>query len=167
LNLLADQISTLSDYQIKDMKLEDEIVQKKFRSETHKLGVNIVYTFNWIDAFQQNHFKKYGITGQQFNVLRILRGQHPNPATIKLLKERMLDKMSDASRIVEKLRVKGLIDRHICPSDRRNCDVHINEKGMRLLADIDREEKIIDEFFSNLDDQEKKLLNDLLDKLRG
>ena len=149
------------------MKLEDEIVQKKFRSETHKLGVNLVFTYNWVDAFSQKHFKKYGITGQQFNVLRILRGQHPNPATIKLLKERMLDKMSDASRIVEKLRVKGLAERHICPSDRRNCDVLINEKGLSLLAEIDKDDKKLDEFFSNLTTSEAKQLNELLDKLRG
>ncbi|MCX6290767.1 MAG: MarR family transcriptional regulator [Bacteroidetes bacterium] len=149
------------------MKLEDEILQKKFRNETHKLGVNLIYTFNWMDAFSQNHFKKYGITGQQFNVLRILRGQHPDPATIKLLKERMLDKMSDASRIVEKLRVKGLVDRHICASDRRNCDVFINKKGLKLLAELDKEEQLFDGFFSNLDEKEKKHLNDLLDKLRG
>ncbi len=149
------------------MRLEDEIVQKKFRNETHKLGVNLVYTFNWLDAFSQKHFKQYGITGQQFNVLRILRGQHPNPATIKLLKERMLDKMSDASRIVEKLRVKGFVERHICASDRRNCDVFISAKGLKLLTEIDRQEKVIDDFFSNLSATEKKQLNDLLDKMRG
>jgi len=149
------------------MKLEEEIVQKKFRSENHKLGVNLVYTYNWLDAFSQNHFKKYGITGQQFNVLRILRGQHPNPATIKLLKERMLDKMSDASRIVEKLRVKGLVDRHICPNDRRNCDVLINDKGLALLAEIDKDDKKLDDFFSNLSNEEIRQLNELLDKLRG
>ncbi len=149
------------------MKLEDEIVQKKFRSETHKLGVNLIFTFNWIDTFQQKYFKKHGVTPQQFNLLRILRGQHPKPATIKLLKERMIDKMSDASRIVEKLRVKGLIDRHTCPTDRRNCDVFINAKGLKLLEDIDKEEKQLDDFFSNISEQEKKHLNDLLDKLRG
>jgi len=149
------------------MKLEDEILQKKFRSETHKLAVNLIYTFNWQDAFQQKEFKKYGITPQQFNLLRILRGQHPKPATIKLLKERMLDKMSDASRIVEKLRVKGLVDRDISPSDRRNCDVIINAKGLKLLEVIDNQEKFFDDFYSNLSDQEKKQLNDLLDKLRG
>jgi|SRR6185369_8094401 len=161
------QITKSSNYQIDLMRLEDEIVQKKFRNETHKLGVNLVYTFNWLDAFSQKHFKQYGITGQQFNVLRILRGQHPNPATIKLLKERMLDKMSDASRIVEKLRVKGLVERHICASDRRNCDVFISAKGLKLLAEIDEQEKVMDEFFSKLSATEKKQLNDLLDKLRG
>ena len=149
------------------MKLEDEIIQKKFRSETHKLGVNLIYTYNWLDAFQQKHFKKHGITPQQFNLLRILRGQHPKPATIKLLKERMLDKMSDASRIVEKLRVKGLVDREISSADRRNCDVFINEKGLKLLAEIDKEEKLLDDTFSKLSEDEKKELNALLDKLRG
>jgi len=149
------------------MKLEDEIVQKKFRSEAHKLGVNLVYTFNWLSNFNKKYFRQYGITSQQFNILRILRGQHPKPATIKLLKERMLDKMSDASRIVEKLRVKGLVDRHICPADRRNCDVFINDKGLALLADIDKQEQQIDSLFSKLDQDEKKTLNDLLDKLRG
>lgn len=161
------QVSTLYDPQIENMKLENEIVQTKFRSETHKLGINLVYTFNWVDAFSQNHFRQYGVTGQQFNVLRILRGQHPKPATIKLLKERMLDKMSDASRIVEKLRVKGFVDRHICPSDRRNCDVLINTKGLALLSEIDKDEKKLDNFFSNLTSAEAKQLNDLLDKLRG
>jgi DNA-binding MarR family transcriptional regulator len=149
------------------MKLEDEIVQKKFRSETHKLGVNLVYTFNWLDAFHQKHFKKHGITPQQFNILRILRGQYPKPATIKLLKERMLDKMSDASRIVEKLRIKGLIDREISSTDRRNCDVSINAKGLKILANIDKEEELFDNLYSNLSLKEKKQLNDLLDKLRG
>jgi DNA-binding MarR family transcriptional regulator len=149
------------------MKLEDEIIQKKFRSETHKLGVNIIYTFNWLDAFHQKHFRKHGITSQQFNVLRILRGQHPEPATIKLLKERMLDKMSDASRIVEKLRVKGLVDRTISSNDRRNCDVVINAKGLKLLAEIDKEEALLNDLYSNLSEGEKKQLNDLLDKLRG
>ena len=149
------------------MKLEDEIVQKKFRNETHKLGVNLVYTFNWLDAFSQRHFKRYGITGQQLNILRILRGQYPNPATIKLLKERMIDKMSDVSRIVEKLRIKGLVGRQISMTDRRNCDVVISKKGLHLLGEIDKNEKVMDDFFSALSAKEKKQLNDLLDKLRG
>ncbi len=101
------------------MKLEDEIVQRKFQTETHKLGVNIIYTFNWLNAFQTSLLRKYDLTPQQYNVLRILRGQHPSIANIKLIKERMLDKMSDASRIVEKLRNKNFLQREICPEDRR------------------------------------------------
>jgi DNA-binding MarR family transcriptional regulator len=149
------------------MKLEDEIVQKKFRNEAHKLGVNLIYTYNWLDYQQACLLKKHGISGQQFNVLRILRGQHPQPASIKLLKERMLDKMSDASRIVEKLRIKGLIERHISKEDRRACDVHITPKGLLILDAIDRENDLIDGILAKLDEHEKQELNKLLDKLRG
>jgi DNA-binding MarR family transcriptional regulator len=149
------------------MKLEEEISQRKFRNEAHKLAVNIIYTFNWLNSYQSDFFKKYKITGQQFNVLRILRGQHPQPATIKILKERMLDKMSDASRIVEKLRLKGYVKREISVYDRRNCDVSISDKGLTLLAEIDKENDAMDKFLAALNDEEKKQLNDLLDKLRG
>jgi DNA-binding MarR family transcriptional regulator len=91
------------------MELEKEINQKKFRSPAHKLAVNLIYTFNWLNEYQVNLLKPFDITLQQFNVLRILRGQHPQPVNIKLIRERMLDKMSDASRIVEKLRLKKLV----------------------------------------------------------
>ena len=149
------------------MRLEDEIAQKKFTSEYQKTAVNLIFSYNWLMDFQVNFLKQFGITGQQFNILRILRGQHPNPATIKLIKERMLDKMSDASRIVEKLRVKGLADRNICQHDRRNVDVCITEKGLELLAEIDKHGKDMDEKLFNLSEDEAKQLNDLLDKLRG
>ena len=149
------------------MKLEEEISQARFRNEAHKLGVNLIYTFNQVNAFHARFFKQRGITGQQFNILRILRGQHPQPATIKLLKERMLDKMSDASRIVEKLRIKGLVVRDISGIDRRHCEVRISDKGMKLLADIDKENDFLDARFSNLSIAEQKTLNQLLDKLRG
>jgi len=149
------------------MKLEDEISQKHFRNEYHKAYVNILYTSNWIYEFQQNILKPLDITTQQFNILRILRGQHPEPATIKILKERMLDKMSDASRIVEKLRLKGLVKRTTNPSNRREVDVIITEKGLRLLSQLDRSNEAMDEFLSHLDQSEITLLNDLLDKMRG
>ncbi len=149
------------------MKLEDEIVQRKFLNEAHKLGINIVYTFNWLNAFQTGILKKYALTSQQFNVLRILRGQHPNPANIKLVRERMLDKMSDASRIVEKLRAKGLLEREISENDRRSCNVTISKKGMALLALIDKEDISFEQLFKNLKQAEMKQLNDLLDQLRG
>ena len=122
------------------MELEKEINQKKFRSESHKLMVNIIYTFNWLNGQQADFLKPYKITYQQFNVLRILRGQQMQPASIKLIRERMLDKMSDASRIVEKLRMKNLVERHICEHDRRSCQVFITQKGMDLLTEIDKNE---------------------------
>ena len=148
------------------MKLEEEISQKQFRNEYHKAAVNVVYTFNWLNNQNISFFKPLRITPQQFNILRILRGQHPKPATIKLIKERMLDKMSDASRIVEKLRIKGLVERNICSHDRRNVDVCITPKGLDLLAQIDALDDEIDGRLSSLNQEEIRQLNDLLDKLR-
>lgn len=148
------------------MKLEDEISQKKFKNEYHKAALNIIYTANRLSSGFDQKLKPYGITQQQYNILRILRGQHPNPASIKLLKERMLDKMSDVSRLVEKLRAKNLLEKKICKKDRRNADVVITEKGMALLASLD----YLDEDFTQLialDTSEVKQLNDLLDALRG
>ncbi len=149
------------------MRLEDEIVQSKFINDAHKLGVNIIYTFNWLDAFQTTLLKKFGVTPQQYNVLRILRGQHPLPANIKLVRERMLDKMSDASRIVEKLRTKALLEREISGLDRRSCEVRITQKGMDLLSLIDKEDVTFEALFKNLKPEEIKQLNLLLDQLRG
>ena len=148
------------------MKLEDEISQKKFNSEYHKAALNIIYTCNWLTSQHSSKLKPHDITQQQFNILRILRGQHPQPASVKLLKERMLDKMSDASRLVEKLRLKGLLERKVCKDDRRNVDVIITQKGLDLLASLDH----FDNFFSkiiSLSENEVVQLNNLLDKLRG
>jgi DNA-binding MarR family transcriptional regulator len=152
---------------IYQMKLEDEILQKHFRNEYHKATVNVIYSYNWLVDYQVKLFKPYGITMQQYNILRILRGQYPKPATIKLIKERMLDKMSDASRIVEKLRVKGLVERNICSNDRRNVDVCITQKGLELLSQVDKHDEEVDTKLSTLSEDEVKQLNELLDKLRG
>jgi len=149
------------------MKLEDEILQKHFRNEYHKAIVNVIFSYNWLVDYQVKLFKPYGITMQQYNILRILRGQYPKPATIKLIKERMLDKMSDASRIVEKLRLKRLVDRNICPNDRRNVDVYITEKGLNLLSQLDKHDREVDAKLCSLNKEEIMQLNRLLDKLRG
>lgn len=149
------------------MELEKEINQKKFRNESHKLMVNIIYTFNWINSSQSDFLKPFDITYQQYNVLRILRGQQMQPASIKLIRERMLDKMSDASRIVEKLRTKGFAERHICQHDRRSCQVFITQTGMNLLSELDKCNVQTETQFNSLSETEKKQLNFLLDKLRG
>jgi DNA-binding MarR family transcriptional regulator len=151
------------------MKLELEIKQiKKFRNAQHKLSVNLTYTSNWYDEKKQKFFKKYNLTFQQFNILRILRGQYPNASSIKLLKERMIDKMSDASRLVENLLKKDLVIRTISQEDRRHADVFINENGLIILEKLD---KLIPKFekkhLSNLTEEETQQLNELLDKLRG
>jgi len=149
------------------MNIEKEIFQPKFKSKNHKTIVNIIYTFNWLYEKQFNFIKPFGLTVQQFNILRILRGQYPKPATVKLLKERMLDKMSDASRLVEKLRAKGFVDRNLCDKDRRNVDVVITNEGLALLEKIDEKEKEAEDLLKNLKSEELDLLNDLLDKIRG
>ena len=149
------------------MKLEDEIKQHHFRNETHKLTVNLFYTYGWLMRIHSKHFEKYDITLQQFNILRILRGQYPESVTINLLKERMLDKMSDVSRLVERLRVKNLVERKVSGDDRRCARVVISKKGLKLLEEMDKLDEKVDKTFSELNEEEKKKLNDLLDKLRG
>ncbi|HSH66062.1 MAG TPA: MarR family transcriptional regulator, partial [Bacteroidia bacterium] len=127
------------------MILEKEIFQDNFKSNKHKAILNIFYTYNWLYEKHVRELKPYDLTVQQFNILRILRGQYPKPASIKLLKQRMLDKMSDVSRLVEKLRIKGLVERTTCSNDRRNVDVKITEKGLELLSKFD----LIDDALQN------------------
>lgn len=149
------------------MKLEDEIFQEKFQNDYQKAAINIIYTNNWLNSLYSSFLKANKLSIQQFNILRILRGQYPQPASVKLLKERMLDKMSDASRIVEKLRIKGLVKRTICATDRRNVDIIITDKGLETLQKHDAIDDLFKTHFSNLNATEIKQLNNLLDKLRG
>ncbi len=149
------------------MKLEDEIGQKKFKSDNHKLMVNMIYSTNWMNAKYTGYFENHEITIQQYNVLRILRGQFPKPCNVKLIKERMLDRMSDASRIVDKLFRKNLVERKECLGDRRNVDVLITEKGLQILNELDYVDDSCKDIFKPLTKQEIKTLNNLLDKLRG
>jgi DNA-binding MarR family transcriptional regulator len=149
------------------MKLEDEIGQKKFKSDNHKLMVNMIYSTNWMNAKYTGYFENHEITIQQYNVLRILRGQFPKPCNVKLIKERMLDRMSDASRIVDKLFRKNLVERKECLGDRRNVDVLITEKGLQILNELDYVDDSCKDIFKSLTKNEIKILNNLLDKLRG
>ena len=149
------------------MKLEEEIKQLKFKTEYHKLMVNILFTGNWAYNFNKKFLKSYGLSPEQFNVLRILRGQRPKPSTINLLNERMLDKMSNVSRLVEKLRLKELVERTECCEDRRQVDIVITNKGMQLLSDIDKKISILEQRFEVLSPEEAETLNTLLDKLRA
>lgn len=150
------------------MRLEEEIKQvKAFSSEYNKVVVNLIYTYNWLDSSTKVFFQEFDITSQQFNILRILRGQYPNPSTINLLKERMLDKMCDASRLVERLRLKGLVERSKASSDKRAVDILITKKGDQLLSKIDLTLPVFEEKFKSLSEQEVTDLNKLLDKLRG
>jgi DNA-binding MarR family transcriptional regulator len=117
--------------------------------------------------FHSYIFKQYNLTIQQYNILRILRGRNPGATTVKFIRERMLDRMSDASRIVELLRKKKLAERNICGEDRRKMDVVITQKGLELLEKIEKENERMDKRLSALNEEEIVLLNDLLDKVRG
>ena len=149
------------------MELEKEIHSTKFTSQHQKASVNIVFTYNWLNGLIKAELEKFKITNQQFNILRILRGQYPNPATINILKERMLYKMSDASRIVDRLVQKELVTRTVNKKDRRAVDILITEKGLELLESINIEEAMNDGYKSNLSEDEAKQLSNLLDKFRG
>ncbi len=150
------------------MRIEDEIQQKKFQSEHQKMHINILFTAAWLQQRTANVLKPYGISSQQFNILRILRGMHPKPASIKTLTERMIDKMSNASRLVDKLMAKGLVQRSECNADRRRVDVLITPKGLELLqhasAAVDQS---IQQDELKLSATDAELLNGLLDRLRG
>jgi DNA-binding MarR family transcriptional regulator len=149
------------------MRIEDEIQSNKFEDNYHKAVINIAYTSGWLNNSFRCHFDKYNLTQQQFNILRILRGQYPKPATINLLKERMIDKMSDASRIVDRLIQKELVSRCTNNKDRRAVDIRISELGLQTLAKMDEEFKTKELLKNNLTLEEAGLLSDLLDKLRG
>jgi DNA-binding MarR family transcriptional regulator len=149
------------------MSLEHEIQQKTFRSEYHKALLNVIYTHNVLISDINGFFKKYGVTRQQYNALRILRGQAPGPATVQLIRERMLDKMSDASRIVERLRVKNLIHREVSAEDKRTVRITITDDGTRLLESIETCVEALETGLRNLTEAEAHQLNELLDKIRS
>ncbi|SFE20821.1 MarR family winged helix-turn-helix transcriptional regulator [Spirosoma endophyticum] len=151
------------------MSIETDIKQATpFRTPYHRLMVNLMYTSNWIAASQTKLLKPSGLTLQQYNVLRILRGQYPNPVKVSDITERMLDKMSNASRLIDKLVAKKLVLRTECPSDRRAVDVVITDKGLELLQKLDvHQTEWNDEQRNKLTEDEATYLSQLLDRLRA
>lgn len=148
------------------MKLEEEIKQKSFANPYQKLMVNILYTGSWLGLMEANYLKAHGLTLPQFNVLRILRGQFPEPVTVNDIIDRMLDKSSNASRIVDKLTVKNLAERKVCKNDKRAVDVLITKNGLKLLSELDKELPKWEKRVKSLSRAEAETLNNLLDKLR-
>lgn len=149
------------------MKIEDVLVTNKFDSEYHKVSLNIMYTSNFIQSLLKERTDEEKITLQQYNVLRILRGQNAKPATVNMLKERLLDRMSDVSRIVDRLVQKKLVSRCISHKDRRAVDIFITQEGLDILERLDKKMSILTILDENLNEDECKQLNYLLDKLRG
>lgn len=150
----------------KPMKLEEAIQQKKFSSEYHKLALNLIYTVGWMSSQQERLFKQYDISSQQYNILRILRGQYPNPAPMQLLANRMIDKNSNATRLVDKLLLKQLVERIACPTDRRVIHILITRKGQSLLKQLDQPVAEMENLFKGINKKEAAVLNEHLDRIR-
>lgn len=148
------------------MKIEEEIKQVKFKSPHQKAVINLIFTAGWLQSQQQNFFKPFGITNQQFNILRILKGQHPKTISGTEIKSRMLDKNSDVSRLLDRLAAKGLINKQTCPKDKRAADVSITQAGLGILGELDKKQKLIDTVLQ-LSEREAEELSNLLDKGRG
>jgi DNA-binding MarR family transcriptional regulator len=148
------------------MSIDKDIFQRKFRNEYQRAHINLIYTYNWLDEKVKRVFDEYDITTQQFNILRILRGAGEPISTLQI-RQRMLDKMSDTSRIVDRLIIKGLVKKVTCKTDRRLVDVSITTKGLQLLKQTDAHEKAMDGLLQALTVAEAATLNQLLDKIRG
>ncbi len=147
------------------MKIEEEIQQLVFKSPQQKAVINLLYTANWLQHKQQEFFKTFGITGQQFNILRILKGQYPKAISASEVKSRMLDKNSDVSRLVDRLIAKKLVTKTTCPNDKRASDITITADGLALLKTISRSQQKIDSVLT-LTDEQATQLSDLLDASR-
>jgi MarR family transcriptional regulator, 2-MHQ and catechol-resistance regulon repressor len=149
------------------MGIEQDIQQAKFRNEYQKVAINLMYTYGWLSEKTKEMFASEDITPQQYNILRILRGSHPQPLSTLQIRERMLDKMSDTSRIVDRLMTKGFVKKGTCKKDRRLVDITISDKGKKLLEKFDTREDELDGILSNLNKKEAVILSDLLDKIRN
>ncbi|RXK60981.1 MarR family transcriptional regulator [Lacibacter luteus] len=149
------------------MSIEKDILQiRKFRNEHHKCVVNLIFTHNWVTEQLKLVLEEEDLTLQQYNILRILRGSDSPLSTLQI-RERMLDKMSDTSRIVDRLLLKKLALKSINKKDKRLVDVKISAKGIRLLQKLDQSAYTIDNVLQNVSETDARELNRLLDKVRG
>tara|TARA_B100000809_G_scaffold13391_2_gene12238 strand:+ start:7658 stop:8107 length:450 start_codon:yes stop_codon:yes gene_type:complete len=149
------------------MRLEEELQQSGFQSEHQKAVLNILFTSNWLESDSARVLKPFEISSQQYNVLRILKGQGVNAISVNNIMSRMIDKMSNTSRLVEKLRKKELIERVTCEHDRRQVDVRITDSGLALLKEADKEMNQFDGMNGKLTEKEAVLLSELLEKIRA
>jgi MarR family transcriptional regulator, 2-MHQ and catechol-resistance regulon repressor len=147
--------------------IEQDIQQSQFRNSFQKAAINLLYTSGWLRDRMKVLFDKEDITAQQFNILRILRGSFPTPLSTLQIRDRMLEKMSDTSRLVDRLVVKGLVKKITAETDRRLVDVLITEKGKKLLSRIDAQQTEMDAILNNLTEKEAEQLSELLDKMRS
>lgn len=151
------------------MQIEKEIRQtRKFKSSHEKAMVNLVYTSNWFRDRQQSFFTPFGIKSQHYNILRILKGRHPDASSPGEIKEVMLDKAPDLTRLIDKLNSLGYIKRELCRQNRRKMDVTITRTGLTFLEKINKQlEAEAKSWKDRLTKKEAEQLSSLLDKLRG
>ena len=147
------------------MGIDKDIQQTAFRNEYQKMGINIIYTANWLNERIAQILNSEKITQQQYNILRILRGSELPLSTLKI-RERMLDKMSDTSRIVDRLVTKELVEKSACIKDKRLVDVTLSKKGLLLLEKLDHFNDQIDDLLKGINEKEAVAINQILDKLR-
>jgi MarR family 2-MHQ and catechol resistance regulon transcriptional repressor len=148
------------------MSIEKDINQGRFGNEYHKASVNLLFTHNWVMEKVKETCASENLTPQQFNILRILRGSSPEPLSTMQIRQRMLDKMSDTSRIVDRLIVKGLVKKNVSSRDKRLVAVLITAEGKQVLDKMDAKQGELDNILSNLTVNEASLLSTLLDKIR-
>lgn len=148
------------------MKIEEALKTNKFKSDQHKAMINIMFTASWLRSKVVCKLKSYGVSQEQYNVLRILRGSYPNPLCAKDIADRMIDKNSNTTRIMDKLIIKKYVNKWRGKIDRREVNITITEAGLELLKEIDEIEAIDQPNYLNLSDTEAVLLSTLLDKLR-
>jgi DNA-binding MarR family transcriptional regulator len=147
------------------MGIEQDIQQPNFRNEFQKMGINLLYTANWLNEQIGKMLSEEGITQQQYNILRILRGSATPLSTLKI-RERMLDKMSDTSRIVDRLIAKELVLKNTCEKDKRLVDITLSPKGLDLVDQLDQYNERIDALLKGINESEAKIMNEILDKIR-
>jgi len=147
--------------------IEEEIKQTKFKSAQQKAMLNLIFTSNWLENKHRDYFKEYGLTNQQFNILRILKGQHPTKISGSEIKSRMLDKNSDVSRLLDRMILKKLVVKSQCPNDKRSADVGISDLGISLLQKIDRTVFNFAGSLEQLTEDEANQLSYLLDRCRS
>jgi len=148
------------------MGIDTDIQQNKFLNNYQRASVNILFTYGWMMEKIKEILEPADITPQQFNILRILRGSHPKPLSTLQIRERMLDKMSDTSRIVDRMIAKGLVNKAISRKDRRLVDIIISPKGLKLIRKLDSRQRELDEILKNISAKEAATLSKILDKVR-
>lgn len=149
------------------MNLANEVGLKSFRNEWQKASMSIIYTQGFLVNTYETFFKQFGLTSQQYNALRILSDQFPKPVSTSFLREKMLDKMSDASRLVSRLSAKGLVVVTQNPSDKRLVNILVSEKGQQILDNIAGFLPELDNKLSGITEEEAAVLVDLLAKVRS